>query len=567
MRGANVVRKRSVTNPGDPAGAAGAVSGGPAYGEGSVPLAGGPLAGGSATGDGSDAVGGRDAASLGPRPVIGPAASGGQTPVVAAQPQAEPPPAAGLVGTTHPPPSRPGSARSRFALSNWRVRWRLAALIAVPLLTAVVLGALTISRNVSTWQTAGRVQHLAQLNIAVGEYIQAVENERDYSVASTANRASYSARLKTARRVTDGAAAEVAALADGVTVGAGYQLAAVQAVNAVQVSAKTLPYAREAVADSRFPMTGIMQVYTVNVIQPANTFTSTVGNEAGNTNLRHDVISLGSLLQAQDAKSVQRALLLRAVSFPQPTLLPDDVASLQQAIQQEKADLANFKASVDPAEQLNYANTVTGPQVDIAATQETSALALLPGASSAHPLTPANARTLSAANVNNDWSFSIGKVRQVADELNGNISTLANTSRNNASTGLLVTSLVTLLLNQDVQAGAASAAAATTAATTAAEARRPAAGAGEGRRREDQQCDEREQDRDRGAPAGDAARAVGLCGAPAERHRITRLPAVRAARRRARPAARADRRDSCFAPAGRRRRARSRARRPPARAP
>ena len=43
-------------------------------------------------------------------------------------------------------------------------------------------------------------------------------------------------------------------------------------------------------------------------------------------------------------------------------------------------------------------------------------------------------------------SFTIGKVRQVADELTGNISTLANTSRTNATTGLLVTSLVTLLL-------------------------------------------------------------------------------------------------------------------------
>ena len=43
-------------------------------------------------------------------------------------------------------------------------------------------------------------------------------------------------------------------------------------------------------------------------------------------------------------------------------------------------------------------------------------------------------------------SSTIGKVRQVADELTGNISTLANTSRTNASTDLLVTSLVTLLL-------------------------------------------------------------------------------------------------------------------------
>src|ERR1700749_20566 len=107
MRGANVVRKRSVTNPGDPAGAAGAVNGGLADGEGLL-----RPAGGSAASDGSDAVGGRDAASMGPKPVIGPAASGGQTPVVA-QPQAEPPPTAGTVGTAHPHPGRLSSGPSR----------------------------------------------------------------------------------------------------------------------------------------------------------------------------------------------------------------------------------------------------------------------------------------------------------------------------------------------------------------------------------------------------------------------------------------------------------------------
>src|SRR5580704_13505740 len=119
MRGANVVRKRPVTNPGDPAGAAGAVSGGPADGEGSV-----PRAGGSAAGDRSDVAGGRDAASMGAQPVIGPAASGGQTLVGVAQPQAGPLPADGIGGTTQPHPSRPGPARSRFTLGNWRVRWR-----------------------------------------------------------------------------------------------------------------------------------------------------------------------------------------------------------------------------------------------------------------------------------------------------------------------------------------------------------------------------------------------------------------------------------------------------------
>ena len=404
-----------------------------------------PRAGGSASGDGSDAVGGRDAANTGPQPVTGPAASGRQTPAVAAQPQPGAPLPADTVGTTHPHPRRPGSARSRFALRNWRVRWRLAALIAVPLLTAAVLGALTINGDVSNWQTTGRVQHLAQLNSAVVKYIQAVEDERDYSVASTANRGGFSARLRTARRVTDGAAAEVAALADGITVGDGYQPAAVQAVNAVQVSAETLPLVRRTVADPEFPMTAIMQVYTVNVIEPATTFTSVVGNEASSTDLRRDVIALGALLQVEDAKSVQRALMLRAVSFPQPTLSPDDYASLQQAQQQEKADLAKFYASVDLAEQQNYTNTVTGQPVDSAAQQESLAEALLTGPLP-HPLTPSEARLLAPANVNADMSFTVGKVRQVADELTGNIAAQANTSRTNASTGLLVTSLVTLLL-------------------------------------------------------------------------------------------------------------------------
>ena len=407
-----------------------------------------PLAGGSAAGDGSDAVGGRDAASMGPQPVIGPAASGGQTPVVVAQPQAGPPPAADMVGTTHPHPRRPGSARSRFALRNWRVRWRLAALIAVPLLTAAVLGALTISGDVSNWQTTGRVQHLAQLNSAVVKYIQAVEDERDYSVASTANRDGFSARLRTARRVTDGAAAEVAALADGITVGGGgYQLgrgAGDERGTSGRGNPAVRPQGGGGPAISPWP--AIMQVYSVNIIQPANAFTSVVGNEASNTDLRRDVIALGALLQVEDSRSVQRAILLRAVSLPQPSLSSDDVASLQQAQRQEVVDLANFKASVDLAEQQNYTNTVSGPPVDRAAQEETLALALLPGASSAHPLTPANARTLAAANVNDDMSFTIGKVRQVADELTGNISTLANTSRTNATTGLLVTSLVTLLL-------------------------------------------------------------------------------------------------------------------------
>jgi signal transduction histidine kinase len=319
-------------------------------------------------------------------------------------------------------------------------------LIAVPLVTAAVLGALTINGDVGNWQATGRVQHLALLNSAVVKYIAALEDERDYSVASTANGAGFSARLRTAEHVTDSAAAQVDALANGITTGGGYQLAAVQAATAVQDGVKTLPLVREAVANPQFPSAAITQVYTVNIIQPASTFTGVVGNEASSTDLRRDVIALGALLQVQDSQSAQRALLLRAVSFPQPSLAPDDAASLQLAQQRNEADLANFNAAVGLTQQQKYSDTVTGPQVAEAASEVKLALALLPSVSSAHPLTPANAHTLAPANVNNDMSFTIGKIRQVGDGLTGAISALANTSRNNATRNLLITSTLAVVL-------------------------------------------------------------------------------------------------------------------------
>ncbi len=80
------------------------------------------------------------------------------------------------------PPRRPASsAQSRFALTNWRVRWRLVAVIAVPTLTAAILGSLQIYGDVNHWSAAGRVQRLAQLNSAVVRLTQALEDERDLS--------------------------------------------------------------------------------------------------------------------------------------------------------------------------------------------------------------------------------------------------------------------------------------------------------------------------------------------------------------------------------------------------
>ena len=64
-------------------------------------------------------------------------------------------------------PSGPRSARS-----SPRMRWRLAAVIAVPTVIAAALGAVQISSDVSNDVTSGRDQHLAVLDAAVVKLTQ-----------------------------------------------------------------------------------------------------------------------------------------------------------------------------------------------------------------------------------------------------------------------------------------------------------------------------------------------------------------------------------------------------------
>ena len=373
MRGANVVRRRSVTNPGETTGATGAVNGGQADGGGS-----GLLAGGSAAGDGR-----QDAAGTGPQAAAGqapagqdPATAGEQGSAGATQTPPGVPPAASMVRATHPHPRKPASARSRFALANWRVRWRLAAVIAVPTLTAAVLGALTIYGDVSNWQATGRVVHLAQLNADTIKLSQALEDELNASVAYAATNATtrptnapLPLNLKQAQAATDSAANAVISDSSGVTVAAGYQPGTVQALDAVLASINDLANVRKGVVGTLFPASEVVRVFTGNLITPANTFSAAIGTGANDADLQGNVTALGALLRNENQVSAQRAILYAAL-ISQGTLRPEDLTNLEQASEQAKADLADFNAASDTAEQQYYSNTVSGSQVDVASSNE-----------------------------------------------------------------------------------------------------------------------------------------------------------------------------------------------------
>src|SRR6266702_1953417 len=465
MRGANVVRRRSGTNPGETAGTTGAVNGAQADGGGS-----GLLAGGAAAGDGPGlpAPAGQDAglhsnpsspqwtpayASRGGdvyadgSPVLLPAESG-EAPAPAGSQAGAPdgPPPAGMVRATHPNPRRPGSSRSRFALVNWRVRWRLAAVIAVPTLTAAVLGALTINADVNQWEATGRVQHLAQLNGDVVKLSQALEDELNQSAAFAATRsgpgnAAFAAGLKKAQSVTDSAARTVVSDSASVSTGAGYQPGTVQDLNAVQAAINDLTNVRKGVTGSKFPASQIVRVFSGNLISPANTFSAAIGNGANDAELQGNVTTLGALLRNENQVAVQRAILYAALVSPQGTLRSEDLTTLLQANEQAIAGLADFNASTDTAERQFYSNTVSGAQVDVAASNEILAEQLATTA----PNIPLRSQ-LKPENWDADMQLTIGATRTVANQLTDRVTSRANALRSSATTSLLVTSLVTLLL-------------------------------------------------------------------------------------------------------------------------
>jgi signal transduction histidine kinase len=449
MRGASVVRRRSVTNPGD---TAGSVNGGQADGGGSGLLAGGNPDGARRDGaqpDPSVTAGGhaRPAAQAAPAqpgtalaPVTRSAGSRGSSASRAAPPRSR----------------RQGSGQSRYALANWRVRYRLAAVIAVPTLIAAGLGAFLIYGDVNNWVAAGRVEHLAELNASVVKLTQALENERDLSAGFAADRTANTAlvpALKNAQDVTNADAQVVGNEAAGVTTGAGYQQATVQDLITLVANFNDLPPLRQIVGGtvyanaktkSLFPASPIIQAYTRNILYTANTFSASVGAGANDSDLQANVNTLASLLLVENEMSLQRAILYGALNSPTKTFGPADVTTLQQAAESQQADEAEFDASTSEAEQEYFNNATSGSPESAAAFEETLAQQI----SAQNPNAPLTVRTagLTAQNWYNNQSVTIEGTRSVADGLVAAISSRAHTLRSQATQTLLITSLVTLVL-------------------------------------------------------------------------------------------------------------------------
>jgi signal transduction histidine kinase len=336
---------------------------------------------------------------------------------------------------------------SRLALSNWRVRWRILALILVPTLAAVILGGLRISSAASSALADKRTEQLAVLNSDVVRLAQNMEDERDLTAGFIAagrpqGTATLHVELTNQQAATDEASQQVSALAS--SIGNTYSPAIRQALNAVLARISDLPQLRAAAAPTsgvagNLPTEPMIQDYT-NSIDTLLTFTSISGAGTSDTQLSNDVIVLTALARAEDEASAQRGTLFAALwtgQFP-----PQGLSDLRDQQAQETADEADFTSAASLSQQTLFQNTVSGTPVDQASLEESLATTTgQSGSASIGSTGPAAANTWYS-----NMTATLGKMRTVENTLMNNIISRSQSLQTSATRFAVIIGIIVLVL-------------------------------------------------------------------------------------------------------------------------
>jgi signal transduction histidine kinase len=340
---------------------------------------------------------------------------------------------------------------SRLSLSNWRVRWRLIAIIAVPTVTALILGAIQISNSVGNYTSFKRVQTLANLNSLVVTAVGQLEDERDDTagyVAGGRSSASMLTLVTQDQARTNATLSAIKAQADGVVGDGSYQAQTVLDLqNGVLSAIADLSEIRDAALKTEYPAVAVIQDYDTR-IAAFDTFSNDIAAGSGNATLQNYVAVLNALLRMEDDASLQRAYLYQALSSTPPVLTSDALSKLTQAESQQSADTSQFGTVASVAESQTLDNTVSGELVDASKSEEELAIALT---NKSAPLSIGTQSSCAAGMSQAQCWYSsqtsqIQDMRQVSDGLVGQITTQANSLESTSLRNAIIISLATLLL-------------------------------------------------------------------------------------------------------------------------
>ena len=356
---------------------------------------------------------------------------------------------------------------SPFSISNWRVRWRLVAIIAVPTVTALILGVIQIVGSVNNYSSFKRVQDLANVNALVVTAAGQLADERDDTaglvaaggqlvggtpvVPVTSSISTLLATVKSDQQTTNATINQIQTQAGAIQNGSGYRTQTVlDLTNGVLAGITDLKFIRQAATETKSPALSVIKNYD-RLIQAFIAFSNDVAAGTGNATLQSDVAVLNSLLRIEDDVSLQRAYIYQALETPKPALTPGALADLNQAIAQQQADTGQFDTVASVGEQQDLNNTVAGPEVDEAKSAES--LAIATATANPNNLAIGTQQTCATDTPAQCWdvtqTYQITQMRTVSSGTDGlveQITAQANSLEQSALRNAIIVSVATLIL-------------------------------------------------------------------------------------------------------------------------
>ncbi len=277
--------------------------------------------------------------------------------------------------------SPPHSAGSSFALRNWRVRTRLIALILIPTVVAVLLGAFRVTSSISSAAQYERVRTVAQFISTVGTLIHDLQLERDEATRYAAlgrPQGSALAEIRKQHEVVDKDVAQMRAQAADVRESLG-DIGKTTLDRALsRLTKQSLDGLRQNAVgtNTQLPPLPTMQSYVL-VIQDLLALYPEITQGTVNEELSASTSAVGALAREQEEQSQERALLGAAlVRRPRPGFEGLELDAFNASKTRRESEHASFENTATQAQRQFYSDTVNGLNLSRSLYLESRALLL-----------------------------------------------------------------------------------------------------------------------------------------------------------------------------------------------
>ena len=332
------------------------------------------------------------------------------------------------------------------------MRSRLILLIAIPTITAIVLGGIRIGSSAQSAIADQRVEQLARLSGNVTGLAQALEIERNETITyivlgpkgggrgSSAAAASLEPQvLGQAYKVTNSWAAQVRSQVAGI--GNSYPVLVRQEAQGAVTAIEGLTDLRNAARSTQLPSLVVIQEYT-DTIDDVLALDDEVALGSNDSALVNTVRVLGLVSEMKEEASEQGAILTSALTpslIGQGSFGPDKLAAIAAAEADQNSNLAAFGISATAAQRQLYNEALSGTLADRAQAQEQQAVSL---ASTGQ----ASATNPTIADASSAMAYPVDGLRSLEKQLVASIISRATSLRDSAIVSAVAVGIAVFLV-------------------------------------------------------------------------------------------------------------------------